>query len=733
MEKSKFKNKTAAIILAVILIALIVPIRTQASVWSFLGIDAAAKGLLITIGGATNYVLEWLLKASAAFFEGTLGIGFKTALDTIQIGWKVCRDFTNMLFILFMIVIAFGTILRTERYGVKKLLPKVIGVALLINFSLVLCSVIIDFSNITADFFIKDIKGKIVGKNGDLKRGAITATFADALNMTTNSFVTFTDCNAYEKFMQKECEKYSDVPLTITGGFNFTRQDCLRAASEKKADCDKNGKITVPGDPSVLDMFLGYTASSLILLIAAFTLFAGGIMILFRIIAIWFLVTISPLAFACYALPGLQDNWKKWWRTFLNWCIFAPAYAFFVWMAIQIAVSGANKRMADYAGQFTISGQYGAATSSPLIANPGEQLIGYLIIIGFLIGGLIVAKNLGIYGADTVMSIAQKAKKGATDWAKRTTMRPVKSVGTMAGAGALTAGGKLFGDTKLGRRMGAKAAQMKQSAAQTKENKAYTNLLKTMNDNDVLREVETASGHRKLIATQEAKRRGLLREAERPAAKRAMETMRAYGDEEGARSLEELRPDAIKDTATRQKAVERAIKDGTHKKWSKEVFESPEGAAIMEELRTQLGAGELTNVFKGWAKEIKDTAEKALQENFTNNFADKSNLDRRNAHAAATGKLNQAFFGDRTGNIIYTSDPNAQKAARTHVQKMKTDDFDKLKTNEDKTLVTIYMLPNQVFGAGTKLSGQDKKLMRRMAKQNNPQAYQRMLTADTWQ
>lgn len=151
--KTKFKIKPSAIIVAVILIVLMVPIRIYAaSLWSFLGIDSAAKGLLTLVGSAINYFLNWLLKASAAFFEGTLGIGFKNTLDTIQVGWKACRDFTNMLFILFMVVVAFGTILRTEGYGVKKLLPKIIGAALLINFSLVLCAVIIDFSNITADF-----------------------------------------------------------------------------------------------------------------------------------------------------------------------------------------------------------------------------------------------------------------------------------------------------------------------------------------------------------------------------------------------------------------------------------------------------------------------------------------------------------------------------------------------------------------------------------------------------
>lgn len=269
--------------------------------------------------------------------------------------------------------------------------------------------------------FIKDIRGKIADKNVELKNGAITATngaitatFADALNLISMNIV-YTDCDKLKEDLVKNCEQYSNFNILQPGG--FTKPVCLEAASRKWDECKKNGEATIQGDPSVLDIFLSYTGSSLILLIAAFTLFAGGIMILFRIIAIWFLVTISPLVFVCYILPGLQNNWKKWWKTFLNWCIFAPAYAFFVWMAIQIAVSGANKRMATEAGQYTFSGQSGAL-SNPLIANPGGELISYLIIIGFLIGGLIVAKNLGIYGANS-NEYCPKSEKGSNRLGKK--------------------------------------------------------------------------------------------------------------------------------------------------------------------------------------------------------------------------------------------------------------------------------------------------------------------------
>ncbi len=710
--KSKSKITIILISISTTIFGLALPIITHASIWGDVG-----KDILSTIGDAIQYLFSWLLKAGASFFEGMLGIGFKSSIEIITTGWTVCRDIANMLFILFMVVIAFATIFRIEEYGIKKLLPKVIVIALLINFSMVFCSAIVDFSNIFADFFIKDITENLSQTNES--KGIISATFADAFNVT-GTYVTFTNCEDFKKLGDAECSRFSSFwdPTSLA--------ICKQAFQNKFEECKTTGRTTTlideKSDASFLNLFLEYTVGSIVLLMAAFVLFAGGIMILFRIIVICFLMIISPLVFMCYILPSLRTNWSKWWKTFLNWCIFAPAYAFFVWIAIQIAVSGANKRMGLEANQYTISGNYNPMANS-FISAPGQQLISYLVILGFLIGGLIVAKQLGIYGADAVIKIAKGAQKGATNWAKRTALKPSK----YAGAGALGIGAKLFGDTKLGRRMTAKSAQMKQSTAQSKENKAYANLLKTMNDKDVLREVETANGVRRLIATQEAKRRGLLREAERPAVQKSMQAMRSYGDEEGARSLEELRPDAIENDVARKEAIERAIKEGTHKKWSKKVLESPDGIKVLGELKKQLGAGEFGKVFKGWAKEIQETAEEAMKSEFTSDFTNMDNISKRKDYAKVTGKVQEAFLSDNTGMIQSSYFASSKGSIMNYIQGLGDEGFDNLRTDKDKVLAAMYMKPSQVFGAGTKLTGKDKERMKPIAQKTNPAAYAEML------
>lgn len=63
-------------------------------------------------------------------------------------GWVIVRDVANLFIVLALIAIAIATILRFKDYEAKKLLPYLIAVALLVNFSGVVCGIIIDASNI---------------------------------------------------------------------------------------------------------------------------------------------------------------------------------------------------------------------------------------------------------------------------------------------------------------------------------------------------------------------------------------------------------------------------------------------------------------------------------------------------------------------------------------------------------------------------------------------------------
>lgn len=82
---------------------------------------------------------------------------FTTSQAVIE-GWAIVRDFANMFFVVILLIIAFATILHIEKYNYKKWLPKLILMAILINFSKTICGVLIDIAQIVMLTFINAIK-----------------------------------------------------------------------------------------------------------------------------------------------------------------------------------------------------------------------------------------------------------------------------------------------------------------------------------------------------------------------------------------------------------------------------------------------------------------------------------------------------------------------------------------------------------------------------------------------
>ncbi|MBQ9018112.1 hypothetical protein IJ118_03595 [Candidatus Saccharibacteria bacterium] len=67
--------------------------------------------------------------------------------------WKYMRGITNVLFIIFMLVMIYSQLtgVGITNYGLKKVLPKLILGAVLVNLSFVICSLAVDLSNIIGD------------------------------------------------------------------------------------------------------------------------------------------------------------------------------------------------------------------------------------------------------------------------------------------------------------------------------------------------------------------------------------------------------------------------------------------------------------------------------------------------------------------------------------------------------------------------------------------------------
>jgi len=579
-KKSKFKIIILTVVALVVIFTLIVPRPANA-----LFAANIANWIFSKLAWFVLTLFGFVLRIAVGFFNIMLGIDFADNRAVTELGWGIVRNFANMFFILVMVIIAFSTILRIERYGIKKLLPKVIIVALLINFSLVLCYVVIDFTDITAHYFIDNAKTSITGENT-----SIGSVFVNGLNLAKT--VTPGDCDTtYTNAMNGCSLKSSDE-----------KQDCEVDALQDREAC-KKGLSTSQGFFSdvgngIVSMLLG----SFVMMVAAFTFFAGGILLLIRMLFLWFLVMLVPIVLLCMLLPGLGGQWEKWLKSFLNWALFAPIYCFFIWLAVKILQESRLPRFGDTSG--------GTPQLNSAFFSTGNNLLQFLYIIALLLGGLIAAKQIGLYGAAAIYGVGKKWAGGARDWAKRTTTRPLVVARDKARAGAFAAGGKLFGDTKLGRRMRARADQFKRAPEERPEHKKYDAMLNTMGKEDLLKEVETAKGVRKFIAARKAQSKGWLRDAKTSQVQAATDTMKAFGATEVAKQIEESRLDSIRNNTEQETTVQKVVQEGNLNKIPAIALEDERLVAAISKFASAVQIESLRNASPQHKDKLEDKLEK---------------------------------------------------------------------------------------------------------------------------
>ena len=184
-------------------------------------------------------------------------------------GWEMVRNIANVAMIVFLLVIIFSQITGygIDNYGIKKMLPRLITMALIINISFYICEVVIDLSNISGvglrDLFAS-FGEEISSGVGEDGTGAVTAGLVGIFSAFASS-----------------------GPAIAAGA---------AAASL--------GWVAIVIAAVVL---------VLIIVVALVTLW---LMLGLREIIVVACVVLSPLAFASFILPNTQNLFKKWWDLF---------------------------------------------------------------------------------------------------------------------------------------------------------------------------------------------------------------------------------------------------------------------------------------------------------------------------------------------------------------------------------------------------------------------------------
>jgi len=129
---------------------------------------AFAQGVLVadTVFWFAEIIIELVGKLLIVLIEILLAVvtynDFINAA-AVQRGWVLVRDLANMAFLLIFVAIAFATILGIEKYEYKKLLPKLLLMAIAINFSKTIAGIVLDAAQVIMITFVKGFEQVAAG------------------------------------------------------------------------------------------------------------------------------------------------------------------------------------------------------------------------------------------------------------------------------------------------------------------------------------------------------------------------------------------------------------------------------------------------------------------------------------------------------------------------------------------------------------------------------------------
>lgn len=331
---------------------------------------------------AMGYVLlNGVLWLAEQFFDLAIKISIVdfpryANMPAITIIWKIGRDLANMSFIFLLLSSAIGTMLDADKLNLKKNLPKILIIALLINFSLPIARTVVDASNLLAlEFYNKIYSGSGTGDSQSM------------IVILNKAFIPFSSVAAFKN------------QATIADTLNTV-------------------------DAVIKTEFAKYVGACFFLLNAIVVLFFGAFLLFFRVVSLLFILALSSLAFFASIVPSAEKYYSQWWDQLINQSIFAPAYMFMLYFVFQFITSSnlfSNiETFTKTAGDPSI--QSGSAIVTFFNFAPVlDTAIYFIFLIGLMTGAMYVATQLGAAGASQAKKAAEKTTDFLTSQIKQNT------------------------------------------------------------------------------------------------------------------------------------------------------------------------------------------------------------------------------------------------------------------------------------------------------------------------
>jgi hypothetical protein len=357
--------------------------------------------------------------------------GFLTQ-PAVKVGWTIVRDVCNNFFIVLMLMMAVGTALNQQAFQWRNMLPKILLMAVLINFSKMFTGILIDASQVLMLTF------------------AAPLATSTAYNIILASF-------GLPSFMQLS---------------NLTTQ----MGTDTSGNATKTGSL---GDLSWWDIIAALLFAIIVTIAALVVIIVIAITLAYRIVMLWFLVILSPAWIFSKSFNKLGEISSIWEGDMKKYLVVGPAMMFFLYLSFMTLstvsmtgagspansnVLGGNSKLsaAEGGGKFeggevTLSGGGDQNIALSNMASP-NGLINVLIVVGLLWASLMMGQRFGGAAAKwsgtgmnwmkkyTGANLAQNLAKKVGGYAGKVPGYLGTKVGQKVGTGAL---GVATGVTRL--------------------------------------------------------------------------------------------------------------------------------------------------------------------------------------------------------------------------------------------------------------------------------------------
>ncbi len=400
---SKMRRKHAIFGIGMMIPVILLIPQTAAAAVSITNLILQAINLVVSFLVGKLYIplmgdlMLWLMKNVVAVAHYN-SFGDSTA---VTIGWILLRDMTNMLLVILMLMMAFGTLLnRGDLLGDYKSLPKFVIIAVVINFSKMITLMVIDVGQV------------------------VMLSFVSAFRNTAGG-------NFLQAFGIKDW---------------FTIGDFGDAGNDK----------------ILMGVLISYIFAAILVTVVVVVMMVFLSYLVIRIAMLWILIIFSPLAFALNLMPTRgKKQYGQWWEYLISTIVTGPLLAFFLWLTLIVAGTsggGVGKEVLADAQAIRAAQEKEAKFGTETIQTERQKKFGnemldsdsmmtFFISIVMLLLGLKITSEMGGVVGGAAVGVTKKGTRFVGKLAKGGAKRVGKGVANME----ITRGGdSLAGYTKAG-------------------------------------------------------------------------------------------------------------------------------------------------------------------------------------------------------------------------------------------------------------------------------------------